>query len=423
MRLLVSLAVLSVGLLAPAAIAQESTLPALDPGGTFWDDDGSVHEAAIEGLVAQAITSGCEVGPPALYCPDQPVTRGEMAAFISRGFDLSAPEAGPDGPVNTFSDDDGSLFEPDIEKLALAGITTGCDDGLFCPDQAVTRAEMASFLVRAIGGFDGFDAPGDRFDDDADSPHQIDINRLALIGVTNGCGDRLYCPADSVTRAQMASFLVRALELDTILPPPRPPQTCVSSFTTYHSCCEPRVTNIHIMADEIDGMVVLPGETFSVNDRLGARTEAKGYVPAPILLNGESYCCDHPLNIGGGTSQFGTTIYNAIFWGGYEIIDHKPHSRYIDRYPLGIEATLGYSWPDVVFRNDTFTPITIDTSYTNTSITVAFYGDDLGREVTADVRGSATYSGGGYVEVDRTITGEPGGTRTQTWSWTYISGG
>ena len=143
------------------------------------------------------------------------------------------------------------------------------------------------------------------------------------------------------------------------------------------------------MADQIDGMVVLPGQTFSVNAALGPRTEAKGYVPAPILLDGDSYCCDHPLNIGGGTSQFGTTIYNAIFYGGY---------------------------------NDTFTPITIDTSYTSTSITVRFLGDDLGRTVDAVVRGSATYNGGGYVEVDRIITEADGRVRTQTWSWTYISG-
>lgn len=422
MRFLISLSLLSALFLGPAAIAQEAPAVDLDPGGTFYDDDGSVHEAAIEGLVANGITSGCDAGPPALYCPDRPVTRGEMAAFIARGFELPAPEEGEDGPVDTFTDDDASQFEAEIEKLAAAGITTGCTEDLYCPQNPVTRAEMASFLVRAIGGFEGFDAPGDRFDDDSDSPHQIDINRLALIGVTNGCGERLYCPADSVTRAQMASFLVRALDLETITPPVRPPQKLVSTFTTHHNCCERRVTNIHLIADEIDGMVVLPGQVFSVNDRLGPRTEEKGYVPAPILLDGESYCCDHPLNIGGGTSQFGTTIYNAIFWGGYEIIDHKPHSRYIDRYPLGIEATLGYPWPDVVFRNDTFTPITIDTSYTGTSITVTFYGDDLGREVTADVRGSATFSGGGYVEVDRTIIEADGSTRTRTWTWTYIAG-
>ncbi len=431
MRTVNTAGLLALVLLLVATVASAQEVPSLDPGGSFYDDDGSVHEPAIEGLVAAGVTSGCEIGPPALYCPDQPITRAQMAVFLTRGFSLELiepepdPDADPSAPVpavDSFTDDDGHPFEAEIEVVASHGITRGCADGLFCPDQPVTRAEMASFLIRSIGGFEGFDPPSYRFDDDQESPHQIDINRLALIGVTNGCGERIYCPADPVTRAEMASFLGRALGLPPIAPPARPPQKLVSQFTTYHSCCESRVTNIHIMADQIDGMVVLPGQTFSLNAALGPRTEAKGYVPAPILLDGDSYCCDHPLNIGGGTSQFGTTIYNAIFRGGYEIIDHKPHSRYIDRYPLGIEATLGYPWPDVVFRNDTFTPITIDTSYTSTSITVRFIGDDLGRTVDSAVRGSATYNSGGYVEVDRIITEADGAARTQTWSWTYIAG-
>jgi hypothetical protein len=426
---LTMLVALVVVLVSTVASAQESA--ALHPGGTFYDDDGSVHEPAIEGLVASGITAGCDLGPPASYCPAEPISRAQMAVFLTRGFGLELirpepdPDADPEAPlpvVNTFFDDDGHPFEREIEVVASNGITLGCDEGRFCPDQPVTRAEMASFLIRSIGGFEGFDPPADRFDDDNTSPHQIDINRLALIGVTNGCGPRVFCPGESVSREEMASFLGRALDIAPIAPPVRPPQKLVSQFTTYHSCCESRVTNIHIMADQIDGMTVLPGQTFSVNAALGPRTEAKGYVPAPILLDGDSYCCDHPLNIGGGTSQFGTTIYNAIFYGGYEILDHKPHSRYIDRYPLGIEATLGYPWPDVVFRNDTFTPITIDTSYTSTSITVRFLGDDLGRTITADVRGSATFNSGGYVEVDRHIAEADGSVRTQTWSWTYISG-
>jgi len=193
----------------------------------------------------------------------------------------------------------------------------------------------------------------------------------------------------------------------------------------------------------MNGAIVMPWETLDLNAYLGPRTRAKGYVPAPILLNGEGYCCDHPLNIGGGTSQFGTTIYNAIFWGGYDDIAHKPHSRYINRYPLGIEATLADPTPNVVFLNDTRTPITIKTSYTSTSITVEFWGnnggrtvvgshrngrttitvtnrgDSTARHVTANVTGSATYSGGGRVTVTRTISG-PGGTTSETWGHRYL---
>jgi hypothetical protein len=218
----------------------------------------------------------------------------------------------------------------------------------------------------------------------------------------------------------------------------------VSRFTTYHSCCQPRVHNIQTMAREVDGLVVQPGHVFDLNERIGPRTEAKGYVPAPILLDGEGYCCDHPLNIGGGTSQFGTTIYAAIFFGGYVDIDHKPHSRYIDRYPLGIEATLGYPSPNVVFRNDTDFPVTVRTGYTSTSITVELWGNNHGRtmvgshangttstwitrsgdaearKVTYSVSGSATYSDGGFVVVRRWLT-EGGESTSRTWTHQYIS--
>jgi len=224
---------------------------------------------------------------------------------------------------------------------------------------------------------------------------------------------------------------------------PALPIHLVSRFTTYHSCCEPRVTNIQIMARQVDGLVVAPGDTFDLNARIGPRTSAKGYVPAPILLNGEGYCCDHPLNIGGGTSQFGTTIYGAIFWGGFEDITHKPHSRYIARYPLGIEATLGYPSPNVVFRNDTDFPVTVRTRYTSSSITVELWGNNSGRtivgshqggrsyisvtrsgnlqarRVTGQVTGSATYDDGGYVVIKRWIT-DLSGTTSRTWTHRYV---
>ena len=388
----------------------------IPPGGTFYDDDGSVHEGAIEAMYATGVTNGCAVSP-ARFCPSDPVTREAMAAFLFRALALE-----PIVDANLFLDDDESPFETEIDALAVAGIATGCGEGLFCPRRNVTRAEMATFLVRAFVGEGDFDPVLDAFTDDDGSIHEPDIDRLAAIGVTKGCGDDLFCPHAAVTRAEMASFLGRAMGLEPIFPPARPPGRLMSGFTTYHNCCESRVTNIHVMADQLDGLVVQPGEVFSMNERLGPRLESEGYVPAGILLDGELYCCDHPLNIGGGTSQVATTFYNAIFRNGFEIIDHKPHSRYINRYPLGIEATLGYTWPDVVFRNDTFTPLTILTSYTNTSITIDLFGDDLGRTTSWYVDGSATYSGGGSVTVLRTVQEANGLVRNQSWTWTYLPG-
>jgi len=144
----------------------------------------------------------------------------------------------------------------------------------------------------------------------------------------------------------------------------------VSSFTTEHSCCEPRVTNIHLIADMVDGVVVEPGESFSLNDFVGPRTAANGFVGAPAISDGEFV-----EEIGGGISQFATTFFNAIFFGGYDLLEYQAHSYYISRYPMGREATISTPAPDLAFRNDSDAGIYVDTSYTDTSITVSFYGN------------------------------------------------
>ena len=182
-----------------------------DPGGTFWDDDRNIHEAQIEAIAAARITFGCGSD---LYCPDQPVTRGQMAAFLHRAFNL------PTTSVDHFADDDDSMFEGDINALASAGITVGCAPDAYCPDRAVTRGQMAAFLTRVLEL-----PPGeDRFVDDSDSEFQGNINSLAAAGITAGCnqaGDR-FCPNDPVKRDQMASFLARALKLTPLVPAERP---------------------------------------------------------------------------------------------------------------------------------------------------------------------------------------------------------
>ncbi|MGH8875641.1 MAG: S-layer homology domain-containing protein, partial [Acidimicrobiia bacterium] len=124
--------------------------------------------------------------------------------------------SGPSVVVTTapdFLDSNGHVFEGDIAWLAGAGITKGCDDEgpLFCPESPVTRAQMASFLVRALGLPP---ASQDFFTDDGGSVHEADINALAQSGITKGCSSNgtLFCPGDRVTRGQMAAFLHRALE-------------------------------------------------------------------------------------------------------------------------------------------------------------------------------------------------------------------
>jgi hypothetical protein len=137
------------------------------------------------------------------------------------------------------------------------------------------------------------------------------------------------------------------------------------------------VHNIHLAADLINNIVVEPGKTFSLNDTLGPRTPDKGYVKAPIIVEdgfGEDF--------GGGISQLTTTLYNAVFFGGYVDVDHSPHHYYISRYPMGREATINFPSVDLKFRNDTKHGVLIHTGYSATAITVNFYGDTDGRRAT-----------------------------------------
>jgi vancomycin resistance protein YoaR len=154
----------------------------------------------------------------------------------------------------------------------------------------------------------------------------------------------------------------------------------MGSYTTRHACCQPRVDNIHHIADLLDGVLVNPGETFSVNQLVGPRTIKNGFRPAPSIEDG-----DMVDTVGGGVSQFATTLFNALFYGGYDILERQPHSYWFTRYPMGYDATLSYPHPDIVFKNDTEAGALIKTSYTDTTITVKVYGNNGGRRVRAEV--------------------------------------
>ncbi|MGB9357570.1 MAG: hypothetical protein WCC01_03340, partial [Acidimicrobiia bacterium] len=194
---------------AGGSVGGSTPAPAV-PAGRFVDDNGSIHEASIELIAAAGITSGCNPPTSNRYCPDATVSRGQLAAFLVRALDL------PSTSKDFFSDDAGSIYEWDINRLAAAGITSGCNppaNNRYCPDSRVSRGQMAAFLVRAL------DLPSTSrgfFSDDAGSIFEGDINRLAAAGVTSGCNppaNNRYCPDSSVSRGQMATFLARGLDL------------------------------------------------------------------------------------------------------------------------------------------------------------------------------------------------------------------
>lgn len=165
----------------------------------FNDVASSPHIDAITWLFYEGVTGGCGGGA---YCPNALVTREEMASFLDRALDP------PDTSIDFFTDDNSSAHEGAINRLRAAGITGGCTPTRYCPTANVTRQQMASFIVR------GWNLPNtgtDFFTDDEGSVHENDINRLAAAGITGGCTPTRFCPFGNTTREEMAAFLKRAM--------------------------------------------------------------------------------------------------------------------------------------------------------------------------------------------------------------------
>jgi len=169
----------------------------------------------IERLYSAGITGGCATNP-LQYCPEASVTRAQMAVFLEKG--LHYPNAFTASNVApTFNDTVGHWAEDWIEALRSDGITGGCGPNLYCPENPVTRAQMAVFLLKSMYG-SGYTPPAVGADtgfSDVPTTHWAAawIRQLAAEGITGGCGTNLYCPEGPVTRAQMAVFLVRTFNL------------------------------------------------------------------------------------------------------------------------------------------------------------------------------------------------------------------
>ncbi|MCU1343992.1 MAG: hypothetical protein JWL70_258 [Acidimicrobiia bacterium] len=184
----------------------------------------------------------------------------------------------------------------------------------------------------------------------------------------------------------------------------------VSEFTTNHQPGEARVINIHRMADLMRGVVIPPGGTLSINGQVGPRTAAKGFVTATAIANGFDV-----QDVGGGVSQFATTLFNAAFFGGLDLESYQSHSLYISRYPFGREATMGFPAPDLKIHNPTKFGILVWPTYTDTSLTVSLYSTPYVAKV---VQGPQVATLGGQscidVKTERDITYLDGTTKVDS---------
>jgi hypothetical protein len=167
--------------------------------GRFIDDDTAEQQSDIEWLARQGLVQGCTVDQ---FCPSRWVTRSELASLLVRSLDL------PGSAKDFFIDDQGSAHEAAINSLAAAGLTAGCLPDRFCPDNLVSRGQLAYLLAGAL------DLPvraTAQFTDTLDSPYVAEINTVAAAGIDLGCAPERFCPRDPVSRAELAGLLRRGI--------------------------------------------------------------------------------------------------------------------------------------------------------------------------------------------------------------------
>jgi len=163
------------------------------------------------------------------------------------------------------------------------------------------------------------------------------VERVLLELVTRSQGKRKAAVKATVKEPSFTTADARRLRI----------KKRVSTFTTHFPYAEYRNVNIGRAARLIDGTVLKPGETFSLNKIVGERTRANGFTDGWTIQNGV-----FKSDLGGGVSQLATTTFNAMFFAGLQDVEHKPHSLYISRYPIGREATVAWPSVDLKFKND-----------------------------------------------------------------------
>lgn len=238
----------------------------------FRDTAGNPHAAAIDALAAEGVTLGCGDDN---YCPDEQVTREQAAAFLYRAFAPSTTSQ-----ALRFVDIGQSAFQTEIDALSSAGITQGCETDQFCPQQKLTRGEMATLIARSVGLPTG--AP-DRFWDDDGSVHEWAINAIAHAGITNGCSETKFCPNKRISRDEVATLLAKALDLEFQEPvvsddPVTPTSTLPGETTTTIAGATTTTAPVTPTTAPSGDVYVRPGD--SLGSLIGANPEGTVFVLA-----------------------------------------------------------------------------------------------------------------------------------------------
>ena len=315
-------------------------------------------------LAAEAGQAAMTEGPSTIVAELEPVQPestseavDEAVALLERALDGPVRLERFDGAIELGPEQLASVFdvERDGEAFHVSASAEQLDDLVDDAARDPVERDPIDAEIRLDGGTIVIDESRDgfRFDPEAAAEQ--------LLAIAHGDEERTATLEGEVVRPDRSTE--DAEELGIVEE--------VSSFTTEFQPGQSRVTNIQRIADLIDGVVLEPGDTFSVNDHVGRRTEERGFVGGGAILRGEFV-----EQIGGGVSQFATTMYNAAYFGGYEILEHQAHSYYIERYPAGREATLNYPTIDLKIRNNSPHGLLIETSHTDSSVTVTMWGTE-----------------------------------------------
>jgi vancomycin resistance protein YoaR len=342
-----------------ATITIEGTTPQLVEPADGRQLDRAEAADAITGALASAADPADPIDLPVEVSPVR-VDAGTAQRVLDETVNpaLSAP-------VKVSSEDGGTTAQVPVPAIAASLTFTPQDDGDL--DMSIDPAALQTALGDELSAF-GTPAEDARF--------EVSGGKVTVVPSVDGTGiaptrlaeQLLAVLTEPEPRSVTAELGPVPAGLTTQEAEALGIKEEISTFTTTYTATASG-TNMRTAAEKIDGTIVLPGETFSLNEATGPRGVAQGYVEAGVISGGE-----FSTSVGGGVSQLATTIFNAVFFAGLEDVHHKPHSYYISRYPPGREATVWYDSLDLEWRNDGETGVLVDTAWAPGSLSVTFYG-------------------------------------------------
>ncbi len=347
-----------------AVAAEVDTEPA---DGTITFADGApIATPAIRGIAldvdgaTQTVADEWLTGPPVIELPAEvtpPEIEQDQVDDVMESFALPATSGpvtvavGPKAivlepvqlaPALAVTAEDGELVPTVVPDLALAALLAADPTVQTVPtDATVTLRKGKPVVVPAVTG--------------------LTVDPAAL-------AEALHTAVGTPERTATVEAVVAEPELTTAEAEALGVKEVVSEFSTNVTADAKRTENLVIAARTVNGTLLMPGETFSLNEALGERTAAKGYNEAPAIMNGRL-----TKDTGGGVSQIATTLFNGMFFAGLEDVEHKPHSFYISRYPEGREATVNFPNVDLKFTNDSGYGVLIEMNVSGGKVNTRFW--------------------------------------------------